>query len=85
MTHENVERRKVIVDDEHWYLTVGDRSLTVTCPFENRPENREKRLVLDILCDFVYSKQRGCFRKDIVDKIEEIMGFSFNLNLKESV
>lgn len=79
--NDDGKRKKVVVDDENWYLTIGKKFLTVTVPHENRPDRREKRLVLDVLCEHVYSVDRGVFRADIVAQIEDIMGFSFNLKV----
>jgi hypothetical protein len=47
---DDCKRHKVIIDDENYYLIVGKTFVEITCPFENRPENYEKRRLLNILC-----------------------------------
>jgi hypothetical protein len=44
-------RRRVEIDGENYYIVVTPNSVTITTPFENRPENIQRRLVIDRLAD----------------------------------
>lgn len=43
-------RKRLVFDDEHYYLIVGEKFLEIVTPHENRPENMKNRLLLNELC-----------------------------------
>ena len=58
MKAENVIRKRVPIKnekgiEENYYLIVGKTSVMATCPFENRPENRQHRLAVESLCEAI--------------------------------
>ncbi len=52
---EECVRKKVVIAGENYYLVVGRSFVDVTVAHENRPENLEKRLMLQTLCDEITS------------------------------
>ena len=48
-------RKRVVISGENYYLVVGRSFVDVTVAHENRPENLEKRLMLQTLCDEITS------------------------------
>lgn len=44
------KRRKVVINGENFYLTVGENFIEATVPYENRPDNQELRQIVETLC-----------------------------------
>lgn len=54
------KRVKTVIEGENYYMMVGDNSLTVTCPYENRKERKDERRVLDKLAETITLARGGC-------------------------
>jgi len=50
MNGESCVRRRVEINGENYYLTVGRTFVTATVPHENRPDRENERLVVETLC-----------------------------------
>jgi len=59
MTEETCIRKRVIIDNENYYIAQSPTSVHVTVPFENRPERKRERKVVDILCQTVLNISNG--------------------------
>jgi hypothetical protein len=59
MDGEICVRRKVVIDGENYYLTIGTDFAHATTPFENRPENEKLREVVDMVCAVITETQGG--------------------------
>lgn len=53
------KRVKTVIDGENYYMMVGENSLTITCPHENRPDRKTERAVLDSLAETVTVARGG--------------------------
>jgi hypothetical protein len=62
-------RRRVEIDGENYYIVVTHNSVTITTPFENRPENITRRLVIDRLADEITATMEY---QSYVDAAEEV-------------
>lgn len=45
------KRKKVVIDNENFYITITPTSVTATVPFENRKEKETLRQIIDSLMD----------------------------------
>lgn len=59
MKGDDAVRKKVIIDGENYYLTIGKNFAHGTTPYENRPENEKIRRIVDMVCEAITSVQGG--------------------------
>jgi len=59
MKGENAVRRKVMIDNEAFYLVIGKNFAHSTTPYENRPENEKVRRIVDTICEEITRVQGG--------------------------
>jgi hypothetical protein len=59
MKGEACIRRKIVLDEENFYLLIGKNFVLATTPFENRPENEKLRRIVDAICHEVTEAQGG--------------------------
>lgn len=45
------KRIKAVIDGENYYMMVGENSLTITCPYENRDKRLKERHTLDQIAE----------------------------------
>jgi len=53
MNHEDAVRKRIVIDGENFYITMGKRFVTATISHENRSENEKTRRVVDSICDAI--------------------------------
>jgi len=58
-TGEDAVRRKIVIDGENYYLTIGKDFAHATTPYENRPENAKLREIVDKICEEITNTQGG--------------------------
>lgn len=44
------ERRRVVINKENYYITVGKTFVHGTVPYENRKDREDERLVVETIC-----------------------------------
>lgn len=59
MNGETCTRKKVVIDGENYYLTIGPNFVHPTTPYENRPENEKLRRIVETICDVITEVQGG--------------------------
>lgn len=52
---ERCIRKRITINDENYYLVVGDTFVMATVPYENRPERMKERQVVESLCTEITS------------------------------
>jgi len=52
-TYSKGKRKKIVIDNENFYITITPNSVTATVPFENRPENLKLRQIIDSICETI--------------------------------
>lgn len=53
------QRVKTVIEGENYYMMVGENSLTITCPYENRDDRKEERQTLDKLAETITLARGG--------------------------
>ena len=49
MNGETCLKKRIVIKEDNYYLTVGKTFASLTIPHENRPDNLEKRLLFDLI------------------------------------
>ena len=51
--HTKGKRKKIVIDNENFYITITPNSVTATIPHENRDENMKLRQLIDSICETI--------------------------------
>ena len=46
-------RKRVVINEENYYLTITPTSVDATVPYENRPDRLQERIVIDTICNVI--------------------------------
>ena len=59
MAGKNCIRKVVVINNENYYLTVGEYFVHITCPRENAPDMTNERWVIENLTNSINKIREG--------------------------